>query len=769
MSVRKCLTLCTGMACGLVVSCLDPPTREIMHTAPEKHAGFADNAACVECHRQEAEQWRGSHHDLAMQVASRETVLGDFDGATFSGFGIEARFFRRDSRFLVNTEGPDGRLSDFEISYVFGVEPLQQYLIEFPGGRLQCLTIAWDTKDRRWFHLYPDERIEPDDPLHWTGRYQNWNLMCAECHTTDYQKGYDLVTDSYQSSWKELNVSCQACHGPGEEHVNWARSGNFSGSPERSRGLKVHFKQNKLDSRYEVDSCAPCHSRRSRFSDRYPHYGDFHDHFRLQALGEGLYFEDGQIREEVYVYGSFLQSRMYAQGVSCTDCHDSHSLRLKKKGNDLCTQCHRAQEPVRNFEGLKRADYDSAAHHFHLPAERRERQGTECVSCHMPERTYMIVDPRRDHSFRVPRPDLSVKLGVPNACTQCHSDRSDRWAADRLEAWYGPDRGRQPHYGEAIRSAINGEAAAATPLGALISDLDQPAIVRATALDLSRNYGASGLESRLSALQDESPLVRGFAARGLEFLDPQIKLDPLVPALEDPTRMVRMEAARVLASVPAQEFGDRNRSAFRAALREFTDGQKWLGDMPASHFNLGFLEAARGDLRKAEESYRRTLRMDPAFLPAYLNLANLYNSQGRNPEAEKMFRHLIARAPEEGEAHYSLGLLMAEMGRLDEARTALAAAVRLLPNRPRVRYNYALTLQHLGVRAEAERVLREAHALNSEDTDIVYALAVFYVQERQWDQALLHARKLQDLVPPGAAGPQRLIDEIESQMNRALR
>ncbi len=773
--MEKFSLLCVCVSC-LAVSCGDETGPKSASSQPSRHAGFVANEDCVECHEEEADLWRGSHHDLAMQVANQETVLGDFEESTLTHFGVTSRFHRDGSRFLVNTEGADGQMTDHEIKYTFGVEPLQQYLIEFPGGRLQSLTVAWDTQGQRWFHLYPDEKIESGDPLHWTGRYQNWNLMCAECHTTDYQKGYDLKTDSYQSSWTELNVSCQACHGPGEAHVKWARQGQAGTPPDESYGLKVSFKLNKFDARYEVDSCAPCHSRRSRFSERYPHYGAFGDHFRPQALGEGLYFADGQIREEVYVYGSFLQSRMSLQGVVCTDCHDAHSLGLKREGNEVCTHCHKQEKPEREFTTLKLADYDSPAHHFHPEKTRTEHDnptgtqplkgtGRECVSCHMLERTYMVVDPRHDHSFRVPRPDLSIKLGVPNACIQCHSNQTDEWAAGWIDSWYGPQRRRDPHYGVAIQAGVNGAPGSAEQLARLIEDPEQPAIVRATALDLLRGYGQSGLEVRLGALRDESPMVRAFAARGLEFLDPRTKLDNLSSTLSDPVRMVRMEAARVLAASPPELFDDQQGRSLRSALSEFSDAQDWLSDMPASHFNMGFIEAARGDLKAAEESYRLTLQMDPTFLPGYMNLANLLNQQGRNTEAERAFRDLVALAPEEGEAHYSLGLLMAEMEQLEKARDSLANAVRLLPNRPRVRYNYALTLQHLGLRTEALAALQEAHELSPQDADIVYALAVFNVQEERWDQALFFARKLLDLAPPGSPGPRQLIEQIESRMS----
>ena len=316
--------------------------------------------------------------------------------------------------------GPDGKPADFEVVYTFGIEPLQQYLVEFPGGRLQSLTIAWDTKDKRWFHLYPGEDIPPDDPLHWTGRYQNWNGMCAECHSTNLQKNYDPEADTYQTTWSEINVSCQACHGPGAEHVAWGRSWKAgNGDTESSNGLIVDFRGH--DSRYQVDTCARCHSRRRQVSAEDAHGRHLLDDFLPSLLRDDLYHADGQILDEVYVYGSFLQSKMYAAGVRCTDCHDAHSAGLKAPGNDLCVQCHQPHNN-RRFATLKARHYDSTTHHFHPAGS----PGAQCVNCHMPAKTYMVVDPRRDHSFRIPRPDLSVKLGTPNACTGCHDNQTRR-------------------------------------------------------------------------------------------------------------------------------------------------------------------------------------------------------------------------------------------------------------------------------------------------------------------------------------------------------
>ena len=106
----------------------------------------------------------------------------------------------QDGRFFVHTRGPGGEMGEFEVAYTFGIEPLQQYLIPFTGGRLQCLTIAWDVERGEWFHLYPDQEVPPDDWLHWTRNAQNWNGMCAECHSTNRIKGYDSESQTFSTT-----------------------------------------------------------------------------------------------------------------------------------------------------------------------------------------------------------------------------------------------------------------------------------------------------------------------------------------------------------------------------------------------------------------------------------------------------------------------------------------------------------------------------------------------------------------------------------------
>jgi hypothetical protein len=455
-----------------------------MPTLARDAAHYVGSSACVSCHADQAERWRRSQHHDAMAEATDANVLGTFDGSTFTYAGVTSTFSKRDGRFLVNTDGPDGPLTVYDIKYTVGVYPLQQYLIAFPDGRIQALSIAWDSRAKtdggqRWFHLYPAEHVTHDDELHWTRPSQNWNSMCAGCHSTGIRKNYDPSADRFNTSWAEIDVSCEACHGPGSRHLRWARERtSVGGSEPRDFGLTVALDERRdvtwavdaksgnaarsrpRETEREIAVCAQCHSRRAQIADGYQAGAALLDHNFPALLASPLYHADGQQHGEVYNGGSFLESRMYSKGVTCSDCHEPHDGTLRLPGNALCSSCHLATK------------YDAAEHHHHSPAG----AGAACVSCHMPAATYMVVDSRRDHSLRIPRPDLSVTLGTPNACNGCHSNRDARWAAARVAAWFGNDRVGYQRLGVAF-SAAHGEGR-----DRQANDVTQPAIARATVL-----------------------------------------------------------------------------------------------------------------------------------------------------------------------------------------------------------------------------------------------------------------------------------------------
>ncbi len=713
-------------------------------TGPAGPAKYVENGVCLGCHEEEARQWRDSHHAKAMALPTEEMVRGDFKNTSFTHRGVTARFFRRNEKFFVNIEGADGNPADFEIKYTFGIEPLQQYLIETPGGRLQPLTIAWDNPRQRWFDLLPNEKTPPGDVLHWTGRYQTANTMCLVCHTTDYEKRYDPATDTFASRWAERNVSCQACHGPGDQHVEWETRLRGAGEkpgplPAKPHALTVDIKS--ADARRRTEFCAPCHMRRSDLVPAPAPGQPVLDNYLPSLLVQRLYHADGQQLEEVYVGGSFRQSLMFQRGVTCTDCHNPHTGKLKQPGNAVCVQCHRP-DPNPSFPKAA-GNFDSPKHHFHKEGSK----GAQCVTCHMPATPYMQIQLRPDHSIRIPRPDVSVKIVTPDACTMCHADKKAQWSADAVIKWYGPVRKQGAHYGEAFAAARADRRAGNEALVQLITNPQMPAIVRASALEELSGDPTTGAAPRVQATRDEDPEVRTAAANSLEGLSVLERVQALSPLLTDPVRAVRITAARNLSFVPIDQLDAATRPAFEAALLEYITAQSFALDMPGAHLNLAVVYENTGRPNLAEQHYLSALKIDPDFTPARANLARLYSALSRNADGVRVLVEGLKRLPELGELQYSLGLLLAEEKRMEEATAALGRAAKLLPDRASVHYNYGLALQQMGQKAPAEAALLEAQRLDPDDPAPPYALAVFYAQSGRTAEALEWAEKLRLLRP----------------------
>lgn len=675
--------------------------------------GYAGSVACAPCHQKELAAWIGSDHDRAMAEASEASVLGRFDGTEFVHGQTRARMFRRDGRFWIHTDGPDAKLADFEVRYTFGVRPLQQYLLALPGGRLQASTVAWDSRPKeeggqRWFRLQPDEPMPAGDVMHWTGISQSWNSMCADCHSTDFAKNYSSSDDTYASTWAEIDVACEACHGPAAAHVAWANAkprpeaGNFAltvdlrsdgGTWARKAGAAIAVRSKPRAAGGELETCAPCHSRRSQIvADPVPGAA-FLDGYLPALIEDGLYFPDGQIRGEVFDWGSFVQSRMHAAGVRCSDCHDAHSLQIRGGVAGVCLTCHAAEK------------YAMKEHHGHAPGTR----GGQCVDCHMPERTYMEVDARRDHSFGVPRPDLTKALGVPNACTACHADRSPDWATEQIRAWRGGNVVARPSLAPALARAWAGDAGAVSELAAIAGDAAMPAIARASAVAaLAPHPGPEAAQAIASAARDEDPLVRVAAARAAANL-PLPALQAAVGSLPgDPVRAVRIEAARTLAPLLAGDLDEAERRALQRAIGEYRAAQLVYAERPGSEVNLGNLAAATGDAVAAEAAYRRAIAVGPYFIPAFVNLADLYRALGREGDAAATLRAGLEEHPGAADLQHALGLSLVRSGDLPAALVELKQATVAAPDNTRYAYVHAVALHSAGRTREALDVARAA-------------------------------------------------------------
>lgn len=670
---------------------------------------------CASCHKNEYQDWQGSHHDLAMQEATATTVLGNFANTTFESNGVKSSFSTKDGKFFVNTEGSDGEYQDFEVLYTFGVTPLQQYMVALPGGRLQCLLTAWDTEAKKWFDLMPDDRQQSDDWLHWTGGSMTWNTMCADCHSTYLEKNFDELSDSYDSQWSIIDVSCEACHGPGEQHVAYVKSSGFK-SDQKILGSHLKLTSN-IDNKQQVDECGRCHARRGPLSEVFDHSGVMMDHYLPTILRPGLYHADGQILDEVYVYGSFLQSKMYRNDVKCTNCHNPHSMELLFEDNKLCTQCHVPNK------------YDVTEHHFH-------KEGTEaadCKSCHMPGKIYMGNDFRHDHSFRVPRPDLSAKYNTPNACNGCHDDQSSEWAAKAVETWYGPDR--QEHFSDILVPAQNGDLQALPGLISMVGDTSKPAIAQATAIWLLGQINVQEANQKvIEALKHELPMIRYSAVNAMENVSTENKLRHLTSLLRDSVKAIRTQTAYVMADVSEQSLSENQKMDFLKATKEYLEVMKIQADFPAGQLQRGQYYHKKNDFLAAEKAYLEVLRQDPYMSQAHFNLANLYYQQQELDKAQVAFENVIRLQPNSVEAYYSLGLLQAELQNLEGAAKNLGKAAQLSGN-PRYYYNWGLTLQNSQKMDEAEKAYKKGLSINPDSEAILNALTILYMQQNRKNDA----------------------------------
>lgn len=733
---------------ALFYSCEDPSERSTYTGESEfdRAHSFVGDQTCQSCHAGEWEQWKGSHHDYAIAEADDEHVRGEFDDVIFEDNQGIYRFFRDGVRYMVEVDEADRESEILEIEYTFGWEPLQQYLVDIGRGKLQALHIAWDTEENRWFSLNPDEEYEADDWMHWSGGAMNWNSMCADCHSTNLKQNYIAEADSFHTEWSVLNVSCEACHGPGGEHVD------FMNSPESEQASRERIGEDIQLGRFtsqmdEINTCAPCHSHRGKLTDDYIHGDNYLDHFLTSLPRPGNYFADGQIREEVFVYGSFLQSKMYTEGVQCTDCHNPHSLDLRRPltDNQLCMSCH---EPK----------YNSPEHHFH----KVNTEASQCVNCHMVGRTYMGNDYRRDHSFRVPRPDQSVRFGTPNACNDCHSNQSPEWASEAVEEWYGEDR--LDHFSETLLKGNEVNPEVKTDLTDLIFDDKHPEIIRATAVWYMGQYPEDdALDVLVKALESEAPMVRTSAANAMENIPVEISKPFLENMLNDSVRAVRILAIQQLTEFSIHDIPSEKVDHFENAMQEYRmylDVNKYF---PEGQMNLARFYEHQGHLDLAIDAYNTALSRDPYFNSARINLAYLYNSIGENNEAEELLRIVIDQEPEFGDAYYSLGLLLAEENRLEEAVDYFDQATERLPEHSRLFYNLAVAHQTLGATQKAEDSYLQAIRLDPENGDYRYGLVTLYLQEGQNERAFEQVQELNRMYPNNSQ-VQQLLQVVQERL-----
>ncbi|GMG85816.1 tetratricopeptide repeat protein [Biformimicrobium ophioploci] len=686
---------------------------------------YVGSEACASCHMDTYKTWQGSHHQRAMAPPDAQSVRGIFDGREVPLDGVTYRFEQQEGRYLITDVAQD---KTWVVRYTFGDTPLQQYLLEGERGALQAFGLAWDSRPQseggqRWFDLYPKRHLKPGDYEHWQSRGQTWNHMCADCHSTNLQTDFNAETGEYRTTYSEVSVGCEACHGPGSLH---AKDPTRALPVKPGGGLQWAFREGEAIARVvqaalapagemagnphaqQLEQCGQCHARRQRIHPD-PVAGSQLDSFTPALLREDLYFPDGQILEEVFVYGSFLQSKMYQAGVVCTDCHNPHSGEVKVEGDGLCAQCHDL------------GTYAQAEHHLHKPVA-----GVQCVDCHMPERTYMVVDPRRDHRFHIPRPALAAS-GVPQPCTTCHTDRDASWAAEVLE--------RKPG---ARKETVQQHLLSSDPeaLLALVQDDAMPAITRATAMSRLRGYPPAR-PSLSSLLEAEDPLLRMGAVRAMSGnLQPQDAAD-IGALLDDPARAVRMEAARALAP-HHKGMGRTIKQKFSAALADYVAAQALNNHFPESHYNLGLMHAEMGQRQKAIESFRLALKLEQDFTPARQALAQALQRSGDGAAAESLLREGLRAEPRNAALHHQLGLVLVGQKKYPQAVQSLRKA-RDISGNLQYAYVYAIALHSTGKIDAAIRELKTLADQQQYTPETLYALVSMLMESGRHQEAEFYA------------------------------
>lgn len=665
------------------------------------HKGYVGSGTCAGCHEAEATAWARSDHAWALKVPTPESVLGNFNDQSITNKGVTTHFTSKDGKYFVETDGASGKPETFEVRYTVGHRPLQQYLVETGKGRLQVLDLAWDVGKQQWFHLYPDQDAPPTDGLHWTRSYKNWQARCATCHQTGFDKGYDFATRTYKSHWAELTVGCEACHGPGAAHTTWAKT-------QSGPDPYASFPLGPGNQAHELDACGPCHSRREAFSQlQPPANAPFHENYGLALLTPDLYFADGQQKDEVFILSSFLQSKMKAKGVTCSNCHEPHGGGLVADGNAVCTQCHSAGGNTA-FPSLRKAEYDTPAHHHHTSGT----DGAKCVSCHMPERNYMRIDPRRDHFFRRPDPLQSQAAGAPDACTGCHADKTAAWAAEQIAGWKpAGDRSWQDR--SAFIAFTTGDRSDKTlaDLTAYVRDTGHTAIARATALATLGGASSLTAEDAAALLKDDDLLVRAAATGALRNIAVQERIALLRPLLADTSRSVRQHAAVEIAGAGVAALPAPDDDAYRKGLDDFMSARLANADTPESHVAIGGLALSRRQWDTAQQAFTTATEMDPQMTSAWLVLAQLAEARGNAEGAKAALTSGLAAAPGNVDILLTLGDMEARQQKLDDALGWYRRAQAADPKRPDVWVASAIGFALKGDRVAAVAAADKARAL----------------------------------------------------------
>lgn len=700
---------------------------------------YVGSASCQECHKEAYEGWKTSHHALAERAIDPAMEAKAFRGKGPIRHGSLTSTVREEAgAFEIVTLGADGAVKPHRVERVIGEAPLRQYMIPARGGRYQVAALSYDPAKDEWFDVFGEEDRKPHEWGYWSNRGMTWNSVCADCHNTNLRKHYDVAADSYETTYAELGVGCEACHGPSSAHVKWQEAHEGEENDPTIAGL-VPFQYPDV----QVDTCGPCHARRVELREDYEPGDLFLNSFRMEVPDHtDIYYPDGQVRGENYEYTSFLMSRMYANGIGCANCHDPHSGKRWFEGNRLCLNCHRSRLPV-----------DPAEHSHHDVND----TGGVCINCHMPITTYMQRHPRHDHGLTIPDPLLTKTHGIPNACNRCHKEETVDWAIEAVEKWYGSrmDRTTRGRTRLMARARANDESVVEGLIGFIRQDQadvqaraaqrarEDPSEARLVKVQgpIWRAIAAGFLRAwvhrsdvrkvLIELLSDEAAVVRTLAASALEGGGPQAEA-ALAEHVDDPVRAVRIAAAWGL------------RRGIDSSTAAGRDLQAYLGhnaDQPPGVMMQAVYCLDRGEVDGAISLLRKAMGWEARSAVLHHSLAVALSTAGQAAEAAVHCEKACELSPKDASLWYSLGLARAELGQTQETVRALEKACALDENFSRAWYNLGLAKNAVGDREGAIRAMRRATVLVGDSADYWYALATVYRDAGRIEKAKEAARE----------------------------
>jgi predicted CXXCH cytochrome family protein len=654
---------------------------------------YLGSQSCARCHDVEHTQWKNSLHVKMTKSVAEATIVGDFrDGTRFADHDRSYTFGTKGGKPYISIAFGDRAPETFTVDYTLGAKRYQGYLSTLPEGRIYVLPVFWHVASRRWVDW---KEITPiPDGAH--DIRQIWNQNCFNCHGTNIVQGYDIPTRQYRSTWTEMGIGCEACHGPGREHVGlmeaWEKDpaskpkyDNSSKNRQLSDTLKI-FSTRSSEPRRIYDTCAYCHGNKNNVfvgfkgGDNYADYAlPFLISEPLPAFDyQGEFWPDGRPNRFNRPQALTLSGCFKAGAVTCTSCHVAHGARnefsLKvninqgRNGDALCTQCH--TQPVYAGATLNQ-------HTFHAP----ESTGSRCISCHMSDVNWRLLIRRRDHTFQPPVPENTAQFGIPNACTTCHDHRSPEWAAKQMDEWWGDGdrRAAATVLADTMYRAGSGDGGTLPALARLAVDRSQGLLVRASAAEyiarlVAESKGAAAksastqaqtafntninlrpndrkkpavaavvtpaiTNAMIGAASDPEPIVRAAALGALGTIgDRERVLAPVLARLVDGARVVRAKAAEVLVAFGIVELPGQAGEALRKAQAEYIVSLDAFPDVASNHAAKGWLEAERGNVMVARDALNKATAVEPNYAFPWVVKGVLLAREGKFEEAVEMWK-----------------------------------------------------------------------------------------------------------------------------------